>query len=282
MKNIIASILTTLLSTVLASAQEADHIDGGHFEKRITYNAYTRTPWPLRQADESKPPRYILDDKSMMDKLFFGFTNSAVEFSVGSVDFMNPTSSGLRLYKDWPDGRDWKIEVIPKGDYTDEMREIRRVTGEIDIPYDYIRLLEAELREAEMLHLVKNILDSVLHKAYKQNGDAQSAERSEETYASLRPETKTFTVGRLGDLLQEKMAALIYNFRSGGDKVIVMDGYYVDFRCVVEGELWSLSIHVPNGRAHQMYALCRRMILDAEKDEFNESEYIEMLEAIEF
>jgi hypothetical protein len=55
------------------------------------------------------------------------------------------------------------------------------------------------------------------------------------------------------------------------------------FRCVVGGELWSLSIHCPQNRAERMSDLCCLIIRDAmEAGPFDEGKYISELEKIEF
>ncbi|GHT69999.1 hypothetical protein AGMMS50239_37700 [Bacteroidia bacterium] len=78
------------------------------------------------------------------------------------------------------------------------------------------------------------------------------------------------------------MAALIDNFKAKGVPPIIMDGYSVTFRTVVEDEVWSLKIHLPRGNALKMSDFCKQIILDADTSKLDETKFIELLEEMDF
>jgi hypothetical protein len=284
MKRAIFLALTALLSWQLAMAQKSDHINGDHFQKRVIYNAY---PY----LDENKQPVYNLEGKGVFDKIFFGFTNSPVEYIIAGMD----SQGGLRLYRDRPDSRDWKLQIIPITDHWMAVSEVERDIKMVEIPWDYLAWLQPDLRKevwenyygsigAEaIIKLFPDIPKSVHEELQEHNRKAYRAKESEETYTSRRPETKIFAVGRLGDILYDKVFALISNFRAEGGIMQWDGGYGATFRCVVGDELWSLHINNPENRAERMSDLCVRIIRDAmEGGQFDEEKYISELEKIEF
>jgi len=60
---------------------------------------------------------------------------------------------------------------------------------------------------------------------------------------------------RFAEKLHEKMVSLIANFKAKGVPQIILDGYSVMFCTVVEDEVWSLSIHMPQGSALKIYSI---------------------------
>ena len=59
------------------------------------------------------------------------------------------------------------------------------------------------------------------------------------------------------------MVSFIGTFKTKGALPIMADGYSVTFRTVVEDEVWSLNIHIPQGNAFKKADLCRQIITDA-------------------
>jgi hypothetical protein len=175
-----------------------------------------------------------------LEKLFFGNTNSPVEYVIEVSDEAERRpefkgSAGLRLYKERPDSRNWTLEIIPFGDYS--------IRGDYELAVKAVK-----------------------------------AEVNEKTYKQYRPKTKIFTLHHIGDWLREEFTSLIVGFRAEGGRAWIHDGYTATFRCVIGDELWTLTIHMPQNRALQMSNLCRRMIEDAQLGEFDESKYAQMLQ----
>ena len=74
------------------------------------------------------------------------------------------------------------------------------------------------------------------------------------------------------------MVFFINNFKSKGIPGIIMDGYSVTFRTVVDDEVWSLDIHMPAGNAKIMADLCMQIITDAKANQLEESKYLSRLD----
>jgi len=60
----------------------------------------------------------------------------------------------------------------------------------------------------------------------------------------------------------------------------IFDGYNVTFRCVVEDELWTLSIQCPQRKALQLSDLFRQIIADGFDNKIDESKYLKLLDEI--
>ena len=94
----------------------------------------------------------------------------------------------------------------------------------------------------------------ILHKAYK-------------------VETRSYPISnRFAEKIYEEMVSTINNFKAKSVSMLVNDGYSVTFRTVVEDEVWTLNIHMPQGDALKMADLCRQIMADADADKLN-SEY---------
>jgi hypothetical protein len=105
----------------------------------------------------------------------------------------------------------------------------------------------------------------------------------EELTKLYKVETRSFPVSdRFAAMLYNKMVSFIDNIKGKGIPPTVADGYSVTFRTVVEDEVWSLAIHMPEGEALKMADICRQIMADAESNELDESKYIELLEGIDF
>jgi hypothetical protein len=260
--------------------REHDNGDGASFTKTVTYN--------LRNYPDSLGrPVYNLDNKTVEEKMFFGHTNSPVEYT--GYAFPSLQSCGMRLYKKHPDDQKWTLEVIPIDNYGKQIDAIENEIKQIEIPHQYFNWLETGRVETTDFHVLErtlmNIPKPTLEKLHEQNRKAYNAEHDENTYLSRRPEVKTLIVGRLGDLLHEKTTALFTNFKAGTNPMSWDDGYGAKFRCVVGPELWTLRVHMPENRAGQLSGLYMDIIRVATEDggsSFNEEKYISELEKIEF
>ena len=89
-----------MLSIPFVFSQQGDHVDGGEYLKRQEYN--------LGMGGACN-----LDSKSDIEKQFFGFLNSPVEFFfAASVDVATESPRGFRIMKDTLDQKTYIIEVI--------------------------------------------------------------------------------------------------------------------------------------------------------------------------
>jgi hypothetical protein len=91
----------------------------------------------------------------------------------------------------------------------------------------------------------------------------------------------------LADKLHAKVAGAIDNFQgervssiteTGYIQVLIMqDGYTVTFRCVVENEVWTLTIHQPKGSIGKLTDICNQIVKDAMANQLDEDKYIALL-----
>ncbi|GHV33233.1 hypothetical protein FACS1894177_09680 [Bacteroidia bacterium] len=115
------------------------------------------------------------------------------------------------------------------------------------------------------------------------NREVDRIRLSDDLYKPYRPDSKTFRIkNEFAEKLHDKMAALIDNFKAKGVPPIIMDGYSVTFRTVVEDEVWSLKIHLPRGNVLKMSDFCKQIILDADTSKLDETKFIELLEEMDF
>jgi hypothetical protein len=105
--------------------------------------------------------------------------------------------------------------------------------------------------------------------------------QKEEEIKLFKVETLSFPVSnQFAEKLYEIMVSFIDNFKSKGIPPIIVDGYIVTFRTVVDDEVWTLTIHEPRGNALKMSDFCRQIMTDIETNTFKEYKYVESLDAI--
>ncbi|MDR3141104.1 MAG: hypothetical protein LBU37_05195 [Tannerellaceae bacterium] len=242
----------------IASSQNADHIEGGHFLKRIEYNIIIRG-WT--EADNS----YNLDGKSILDRILFGRINSPIEF----------------VFEDSPEGDDEVSAFrIVRNSQTDSYQlEIMRMP-DLEKVYNAIKVLSTKVNETlispELIQMLSLEGRALLD---EHNKEVYRIRLSDDLFKPYRPESKTFQISNeFAEKLHNKIVTLIDNFKAAGIPPIIFDGYRVTFRIVVENEVWSLSIHMPQKNALIMANLCRQIIEDADVNKLNETKYIALLD----
>ena len=93
----------------------------------------------------------------------------------------------------------------------------------------------------------------------------------------------SFTVSdQFAEKMYKNMVSLIDNAKARGTQFLVIHGYEVTFRAVVEDEVWSLKIHMPSGDALRMSDLCRQILDDAKGEKLDVSKYIKILNDFDF
>ena len=108
------------------------------------------------------------------------------------------------------------------------------------------------------------------------------AKQHEEMSKLFKIETVSFPVSdQLAENLHKKMVWLIDNFEADKSLPPLMTGgYSVEFRVVIDYELWSLIIDMPQGNVLKMSDLCRQIITDAITDKMDMKQYIKILDDI--
>lgn len=252
-----------------AFSQNVDHISGdnylgGHFLKRVEYNLISR-------GFGSFPSIYNLKSKNDVEKLFFGDFNAPVEF------FYNPSSevepcipSGCRIVRD-----SLNISCILEVKYITNYREASKEAYE----------KAKENRNRHLIDLPAKVLDSLPRDVFNRIWDYNSKQTVSMYYEkSIRfnVDIRSFPVSdQFAEKLYKKMVSFICNFKAKGVPPTILDGYLVTFRTVVEDEVWSLNIHIPQGNALKMADLCREIITDAKADKLNEQKYMTILDTLD-
>ncbi|HBL32597.1 MAG TPA: hypothetical protein DDZ96_02105 [Porphyromonadaceae bacterium] len=236
----------------------AVHIDGGRFLKRIEYNGIAR-------GRNTEFGLYNLESKSVLEKIFFGEINSPVEYVFrGSPEGSNEALA-LRIIG-IPEDDSCRLEVMKLEDmhtiYKWE-RNISAQTNEIVIPHDL------------------NILWPDRELIQKHNKEAFYLRNSDSLYQQYRPAPKAYQISRaFAGELYRKISSLIDRFKGEGIPPTIHDGYEATFRCAVENEVWTLTIHIPQWKALELSNLCRQIIADGLNNEIDESKYLKLLDEI--
>ena len=104
--------------------------------------------------------------------------------------------------------------------------------------------------------------------------------REKERLKLYAVETQTFPIShRFAEALYAGFVTSIEGFAMKGRPAMTGDGYSVTFRCVVDDDVWTLTIQNPRvENILELSNLCKRIIEDAEAGRFDESKYIGRLE----
>ncbi|MDR0699923.1 MAG: hypothetical protein LBG28_12045 [Tannerella sp.] len=259
MKKVIFLVaVSTILCCQVAQSQNADHVKGGRFLKRIEYNVIIQG---MTEADN----QYNLDGKSILDRILFGNINSFVEFVFeGSPEGDDEVSAFRIVGNSQTDSCRLEIMRMPDIKKTgDAISFLSTKVNKIVIPSGLIQTISLEGRELINEH----------------NKEITRIKFSDDLYKPYRPASKMFRISnKFAERLHGKIAILIDNFKATGIPPISFDGYEVTYRIIVENEVWSLRIHMPRKNALIMANLCRQIIEDADRNKLNESKYIALLD----
>jgi hypothetical protein len=217
--------------------------NGGHgnFVKRVEENYYFQ------------PNRYNnLKSKGDIEKLFFGDFNALSEFSY--------LPSSDNAFRRPPSG----FRVLKNSSNTSYILEVK-----------YISNYEETSREASKKY--PTISNDNRAQIVEHNRVA-FAKRHEEMLNLFKVETRSFTISnQFAEKLYEKMVSVIDNFKAKAPPTMLPGGYSVVFRNVVDHEVWSLSIHMPQGDTFKMADFCLQIIKDAQSNQMDEKKYISVL-----
>lgn len=228
---------------------------GGSFLKTIEYNI------TMKGVSESDN-RYNLENKSTIDRVFFGETNSPIEFVI-QTSFDG--ASGFRIIKDLSDSI-YRIEIMDMPNSDKVINILSRKENQLHIPHEFEKSLT---------------LDQLMQ-INEYNKKVLFAKLSGEIYKPYRTESKSFVISRLfAEKLYHKMALLIDHFKGEGIPPLISDGEKITFRCVVGDELWTLIIHSPQNNLLHLSNLCEQIITDSKNNLFDESEYLNLLDKID-
>jgi hypothetical protein len=246
MKKILSIVSICILFALFAFSEEGDHMVGGGFLKRIEYN---------KGIFEDN---FNFDSKGDVEKQFYGDFNAPVEFF---FDSYFEGFFGFRLVKD--SLKDTNIlEVKFISNYKETQKKIQE-----KYPWRSLSSSEMESLSKDSLEIIK-----------KQNYEIwQKGEEAKLVLYNI--ESRSFPISnKFAELLYKKSVSLIYKFKAIGIPLGIEDGYSSTFRTVVDDEVWSLKIHLPQGKALKMSDLYRQIINDGRNNQLDETSYIRSLE----
>lgn len=240
-------------------SQEIDHTNGGHFFKKIEYNMIARGTTGSHNC-------YNLEGKSILDRIFFGVTNSPVEFVLRTSC---EGASAFRIVQN-PSDSTYLLEVMCLPD-SEELSKIEKILS---------AKVHQILLPGKLLNSTSLTLDD-MEKIKEHNKEANFFSNRDDLYKPYRPESALFKISReLAEKMHSKVGMLINDFRAEGIPPAIADGYMVTFRCVVKDELWTLNIHMPQKKALFLSDICKQMIIDSKIKKFDEAKYLASLEQI--
>ena len=260
---IIFSVMFAFASNLIIS-QSVNHVNGGEYLKTVEYNV-------IHSGVTEDANMYNLKNKSVIDRLFFGTKNSFVEFVFTDTPEGSNEATAFRIIKNHQDDS-YELEVM-------------RLQNLLDVYYNKLKnvLLEKSTPIVTPFWLSTAVSHETKNQIREHNKQAASLKYQDDLYKPYRPEPLKIQINNeLVEKLHEKTSILIENFKGVGKPANIADGFEVTFRCVMDDELWTLSIHCPQGKALQFSDLLRKMITDGFENKIDESKYLKLLDDIFF
>ncbi|MDR3245228.1 MAG: hypothetical protein LBT50_02205 [Prevotellaceae bacterium] len=189
-----------------------------------------------------KTGMYNVKSKIDEEQLFFGDINAMIEF------FVMPSfesAYGFRIVRDSTD-TSYILETKEISNWKEINSEMEKKFPSKSIPASQAISMSKEESEEIGRH----------------NREMYYKQRTESLQLySKGIVSKSFPVK---DALVEKLygtiSSAIKDFVMKGSPAGIMDGYSVTFRCVVGDEVWSLTIHQPDGEMKQLTDFCQQLL----------------------
>lgn len=103
--------------------------------------------------------------------------------------------------------------------------------------------------------------------------EVKTKDRKSDTIVSrIIPVSDTFA-----DSMYAKTVTTIDTYTAKGKPAMIFDGDMITFRSVVGSEVWTFTIHEPDGKIKKTSDLFRQIIADVEAGTFDEAKYLEAL-----
>ena len=207
--------------------------------------------------DENTIPHgsYNFDSKTDIEMLFFGDINARIEYFL-SPSFESP--DGLRILKDSTNNA-YLLEVKRIANWKEVENRLSEKYPSIGIPGEIYFSTPENIR-----------------KLTREHNNAMYRKREKERLKLYEVETQTFPIcHRFAEALYAGFVTSIEGFVMKGRPAMTGDGYSVTFRCIVDDDVWTLTIQNPRvENILELSDLCKRIIEDAEAGRFDESKYI--------
>ena len=209
-----------------------------------------------------------IESKSPLEKVLFGNTNAKVEFVV------EPSFEGA-----------YGIRVIKDSSETSSSLEVKRIINWKEVEKQMqkafpvkgytIQELNAKIAEREKMSEEERELSILKSRIRNEKREKESLKRYQ---------VQTFIIP-ISDLFAEKLYSKFVSFiddfkaKELEPNLLMGDGETTVFRCIVDQEIWTLSIPFKTEeKARELSDLCKRIVEDAEAGRFDESKYIGSLE----
>ena len=209
-----------------------------------------------------------IESKSPLEKVLFGNTNAKVEFVV------EPSFEGA-----------YGIRVIKDSSETSSSLEVKRIINWKEVEKQMqkafpvkgytIQELNAKIAEREKMSEEERELSILKSRIRNEKREKESLKRYQ---------VHTFIIP-ISDLFAEKLYAKFVSFiddfkaKELEPNLLMGDGETTVFRCIVDQEIWTLSIPCKTEeKARELSDLCKQIVEDAEAGRFDESKYIGSLE----
>lgn len=209
-----------------------------------------------------------IESKSPLEKVLFGNTNAKVEFVV------EPSFEGA-----------YGIRVIKDSSETSSSLEVKRIINWKEVEKQMqkafpvkgytIQELNAKIAEREKMSEEERELSILKSRIRNEKREKESLKRYQ---------VHTFIIP-ISDLFAEKLYAKFVSFiddfkaKELEPNLLMGDGETTVFRCIVDQEIWTLSIPFKTEeKARELSDLCKQIVEDAEAGRFDESKYIGRLE----
>ncbi|MBC5617761.1 hypothetical protein [Alistipes hominis] len=209
-----------------------------------------------------------IESKSPLEKVLFGNTNAKIEFVV------EPSFEGA-----------YGIRVIKDSSETSSSLEVKRIINWKEVEKQMqkafpvkgytIQELNAKIAEREKMSEEERELSILKSRIRNEKREKESLKRYQ---------VQTFIIP-ISDLFAEKLYAKFVSFiddfkaKELEPNLLMGDGETTVFRCIVDQEIWTLSIPFKTEeKARELSDLCKQIVEDAEAGRFDESKYIGSLE----
>jgi hypothetical protein len=232
----IFSILILCFLIQYSVAQSYLESSGGEFIKKIEYNF-------LSSGD------YNLKNKTEVEKLFFGDFNAEVEFliepSFGGAYGFRIISDSLKTH--------YSIETKNISNFDEVTELLNKEYPSTGFPAEKMSSISQEEKEQA-----------------RQHNNAMFEKRKKESFRLYKVDRIDFSITNdFAEKLYATTVAVIKNFKGKGIPPIHFDGFSVTFRCIVEDELWTLTVFMPVNELLQLTNICNQIIKDIKTNNAN-------------
>lgn len=258
MKRALSATAILSLLAQLSSAQQIPYT-GAIFQKTVEYNKHAVMVRYMDGTPAHGTDNY--ENKSRAELLLFGKCNSTLEFST-EPSFEG--ARGMRLVDD--NGNDGcRIEVRYISNYDQVQRTLQEKYSVARVNLDGLTVAERLAAEEKL-----------------RSTPDRNKLRQEEEFASYKVKSASVSVSNgFTDKLYGTVHSAIGRIKSSGVKQIVFDGTNYTLRCVVDDDLWTLTMHCPRGYYLSLSELLDDMAKDIIAGKFDEDTYAGKLDSIQ-